>query len=270
MTTESQGRSLLWFDTHLHVSPDDDFEAMVAAARAAGVGGFLVQGTSLDDCGSTAALGDPARGIYAAAGLHPHVASSFDGLSLFRDLLARPAVVAVGEIGLDYHYNLSPPERQREVFAVFLELASALGKPAVIHCRDAYADCRQLVRDHLRPGIPFIIHSFTGTPDEAGEWLGMGAMLSMNGMVTFNKAVNIREALAVIPVERLLLETDSPYLAPAPYRGRTNCPAFLPLVGQRVAREKGLTAEALAAVTTGNACRLLNVELPAIEPAGMS
>lgn len=255
---------MLWFDTHLHVDPEDDFEAMTAAARAVGVGGFFVQGTSLEDCEATVALGDPAQGVYTAVGLHPHVASSFDGLSLFRDLLTRPGVIAVGEIGLDYHYNFSPPERQREVFAVFLELASELGKPAVIHCRDAYPDCRQLVRDHLRPGAPFIIHSFTGTPDQAEEWLAMGAMLSMNGMVTFNKAVNIRESLAVIPVERLLLETDSPYLAPVPWRGKRNCPAYLPLIGQRVASEKGMTTEKLAAVTTANACRILNVEMPSV------
>jgi TatD DNase family protein len=257
---------LFWFDTHLHVSQEDDFDAIVAAAQAAGVGGLLIQGTSMEDCVPTAALADSRRGIFAAVGLHPHVAAAGADLALIRDLLSRPAVVAVGEIGLDYHYNFSPPERQREVFAMFLELASELSRPAVIHCRDAYADCRQMVADHLRPGAPFIIHSFTGTPDEAGEWLAMGAMLSMNGMVTFNKAVNIRESLAVIPLSRLLLETDSPYLAPVPHRGRTNCPAFLPLIGKRVAREKGVTEVELAAVTTANACQLLNVELPAIGP----
>lgn len=256
---------MLWFDTHFHLYPEDDSEAVFAASRAVGVAGFLLQGTSLQDCVSATAMAAPEEGIFATAGLHPHVASSFVGMSFFSDLQSLPGVVAVGEIGLDYHYNHSEPACQRQVFAAFLELASELGKPAVIHCREAHVDCLQLVVDHLRPGTPFVIHSFTGTPGEAEEWLALGAMLSMNGMVTFNRAHNIRETLAVIPVERLLLETDAPYLAPMPHRGKRNCPAYLPLIGERVAAEKGLPVAELAAATTANACRFLQVQLPDAE-----
>lgn len=251
-----------WFDTHLHLDRDDSAEAVFAAAREEGVGAFLVQGTSLDDCERTVALANPEQSVYAAVGLHPHVAASFRDMAFFRDLLARPGVVAVGEIGLDYYYNNSPAEVQREVFGRFLDLACELDQPAIIHCRDAFADCHAIVKERHCPSLRCIVHSFTGTPAEADRWLELGAMLSINGMVTFNRAHNIREALAHIPMTRLLLETDSPYLAPIPKRGKRNCPAFLPYIGWRVAEEKQLSPEKVADITTTNACNFLRIPLP--------
>ncbi|MGI5924671.1 MAG: TatD family hydrolase [Lentisphaeria bacterium] len=251
-----------WFDTHLHLDRDDSAEAVFAAARREGVGAFLVQGTSLDDCERTVALANPEQGVYAAVGLHPHVAASFRDMAFFRDLLAHPGVIAVGEIGLDYYYNNSPADVQREVFGRFLDLACELALPAIIHCRDAFADCHAIVKERHCPTLRCIIHSFTGTPAEADRWLELGAMLSINGMVTFNRAHNIREALAHIPMARLLLETDSPYLAPVPKRGQRNCPAFLPYIGRRVAEEKQLPPEKVADITTSNACNFLRIPLP--------
>jgi TatD DNase family protein len=251
-----------WFDTHLHLDKDDPADAIFAAAREQGVGVFLVQGTSLEDCERTVALSNPAQGVYTAAGLHPHVAASFQDMAFFRELLAQAGVVAVGEVGLDYHYNHSPPARQREVFGLFLDLAMELELPAIIHCRDAFADCYEMVKERHCPALRCIIHSFTGTPAEAEQWLELNTMLSINGMVTFNRADNIRESLAQIPMSRLLLETDSPYLAPVPKRGQRNCPAFLPYIGWRVAEEKQIAPEKVAQITTGNACDFLGIPLP--------
>ncbi|NLF93921.1 MAG: TatD family hydrolase [Oligosphaeraceae bacterium] len=245
------------FDTHLHLSPEDDAAAVLSAARAVGVGEFLLAGTALSDGLAVSALAGSEPGVYAAVGVHPHAAASFAAgdLPQFRTLLSRPGVVAVGEIGLDYHYDFSPREVQRQVLALFLELAAELHRPVVIHCREAFADCHALVQRHLPGGAPFVVHSFTGTPEECRLWQELGAYISVNGMVTFTKADNIRAFLPLVQPERLLLETDSPYLAPVPYRGRTNCPAYLPAVAQRVAQELGLELSALAELTTANARR---------------
>jgi len=249
---------MYWFDTHFHISPEKEplATAMLAEARAVGVRLFLVQGTSLEDCPVAARIAQHEEGAMATAGLHPEAVETFTDLTPWRALLAAPKVVAVGEIGLDYHYGAETAALQRQVFAVFLRLAADTGLPAVIHCRDAFADCLELVKANLPAGHPFVIHSFTGTPAEASQWLELGAHISVNGMVTFKKADNIRESLAVIPLERLLLETDSPYLAPVPFRGHENTPANIPIIGEKVAELKGVSSEEVARITTGNGLRL--------------
>ncbi len=246
---------MTFFDTHLHLSAEDDPAAVLAQARAVGVAEFLLAGTDLSssEFGAALALAEP--GVYAAAGVHPHQAAEFVSAEMarFRDCLACPGVVAVGEIGLDYHYDFSPREVQRRVFALFLEVANELHLPAVIHCREAFEDCFELVQGHLRPGSPFLIHSFTGTLEECRRWQDLGAHFSINGMVTFRKADNIRNLLPQIQPERLLLETDSPYLAPMPYRGKKNCPAYLLEIAKRVAEEQGISLAEVAEQTTRNA-----------------
>lgn len=246
---------MTWFDSHFHLDEEDCPEHVLDDARQAGVTRFMILGTSLNDCGRTVRLGDPDHGVFTAAGLHPHAAETFDSLEPFREWHQTPGCLAVGEIGLDYFYDFAPREAQRRVFARFLDFAQELDKPIVIHCRQAFRDCLDIVRAHLAPGFPFLIHSFADTPAEAEQWLELGAMLSVNGMVTFNKADNIRESLTHIPLDRLLIETDSPYLAPKPHRGKRNCPAFIPLIGQRVAQERGLPVETVEQTTTDNAIR---------------
>lgn len=246
------------FDTHLHLSADADSASFLAAARGAGVSRFLLAGTSL--AGSRAMLslaGAHCPGVFAAAGVHPHEAAAFqpDELPEFAALLADPLVVAVGEIGLDFHYDFSPRECQGRVFAAFLDLAVRLDKPVVIHCREAFDACHRAVLEIHGGRTPLIIHSFTGTPDEAEQWLAVGAYLSYNGMVTFQRADNIRASLAVVPPDRLLLETDSPYLAPVPFRGKPNCSAYLPYVAARIAQERQTSMEEIARLTTANARR---------------
>lgn len=249
----------MWFDTHLHLDPQDAPAALFAAARAVGVTRFLIAGTSAADSRRAVAVAAAADGVVAAAGVHPHEARHGFAPAEFRELLASPRAVAVGEIGLDYHYDHSPRPDQRRVFGAFLELAAELRRPVIVHCREAFADCLPMLAGAAAGGVRVLIHSFTGTPAQAEEVLAFGAYLSFNGMVTFPKADNIRAALAVVPPDRLLLETDAPYLAPVPYRGQRNVPAFVVAVGERVATEKGLTAAELAGVAMANSLRFFGM-----------
>ena len=246
-------------DTHFHLDPEDNPQEIFAAARNAGVTLLIVQGTSLDDCQRTVDLADAEHGIYVTAGLHPHVAKTFTDLQPFREWHKTNGCVAVGEIGLDYFYDFSPHEDQKRVFEIFLQFAVELDKPPVIHCRSAFDDCYDIVKNTLPSGYPFLIHSFADTRTEARKWLDLGAMLSFNGMATFKKSDNVREALAITPLDRILLETDSPYLAPVPYRGKRNTPANIPIIGRFVADQKCIEPEELAKVTLDNARRFFKI-----------
>jgi TatD DNase family protein len=247
------------FDTHFHLDPEDDAKLICEQARAVGVTRLLVLGGSAESSRRALLAAQSEDGLYAGAGVHPHDAADFTDLAPFREMYNDPKVVAVGEIGLDYFYEHSPRERQREVFRLLLGVAGEVGLPAAIHCRDAYEDCRAILDDTLVPGQRFEIHSFTGTPAEAEEMLARGAFLSYNGMATFRRAENIRETLQVVPLDRLLLETDAPWLAPVPHRGKRNFPAYLPDIALRVAEVKNVTPEELAQVTTRNACEFFQV-----------
>jgi TatD DNase family protein len=232
---------------------------MFATAREAGVTRFLISASDLASSRYAAAVSSKESGVFASAGVHPHEAKEFPGLDPFEELCALPNVVAVGEVGLDYYYEHSPREAQKSVFREFLQLAARLHLPTIIHCRDAYEDCLPILRETLEPGQPFEVHSFTGTPEQARTVLDMGAYLSFNGMVTFRKADNIRAALAVVPLDRILLETDTPYLAPVPYRGKPNQPAYVVEVARKIAELRGLTVEDIAVATTENACRFFGL-----------
>lgn len=253
-----------WFDSHCHFSPDKGmtFAAdSIRNAQNAGVAGAVVIGTSMEDCAFSASL-TSIPGVFATAGIHPeHAAEPFD-IARIKELLAHPKVVAVGEIGLDYFYDTENHDAQKKLFATFLELAVSLSLPAVIHCREAFQDCYDIVSHCLPTGHPFIIHSFTGTPQEAAQWLERGAFLSANGMLTFKKALNIRLALHSIPLERLLLETDSPFLAPVPLRGHENSPANIPIIGQALAHELNISPDTVAMVTTNNSLKFFNISNP--------
>lgn len=250
---------IAWFDTHFHLDLEDVPQQVFEDARNQHVTRFLVLGTSLQDCPRTVALASPQDGVYVAAGMHPHTADTYETMTPFREWLATPGAVAVGEIGLDYFYDISDRGAQKRVFAAFLELAQELKLPAVIHCRNAFEDCYDIVKATLAPGFPFLIHSFADTRREAELWLELGAMFSVNGMLTFRKSDNIREAINAVPLERILLETDSPYLAPIPHRGKRNCPAFIPFIGEKLADEKCCAVEDIAEITTRNACRFFNI-----------
>lgn len=241
------------FDTHFHIDPEANNSALFERARCAGVSHLLVAATTLADAVMIQQAVAVEAGVVTTVGVHPHEAKSVtDGFDVFRGLAGHPNVVAIGEIGLDYHYDFSPREKQRQVFAGFLELAVELRLPAIVHCREAFEDCLEIMGDTLPAGHPFEVHSFTGTPAQAETVLALGAMLSFNGMVTFKRADNIREALRVVPLERLLLETDAPFLAPVPHRGKPNEPAFVPFIAAAVADVLNRDVEEVAATTTEN------------------
>ena len=245
------------FDTHCHIDGTHDNATIVQHARAAGVDRILTVGSDLASSEGALQVAVGHANVWATAGLHPHEAEAFGGdIVPYRELTRDPLVVAVGEIGLDYYYEHSQRDKQISVFRKFLDLSMETGLPAVIHCREAYEDCLQVLRDQLSPGHPFEIHSYTGSLEHAEQFLDMGGFFSFNGMVTFRKARNIREILRIVPTDRILLETDSPYLAPVPHRGSTNEPAYLVHVAAKVAEVKQCSVAEVAQTTTANANRL--------------
>jgi TatD DNase family protein len=249
--------ALRWIDDHCHLDltaergPSAD-EAL-AAAREAGVERVITVGT---DVPSSRVAIDVARardGVWATAGVHPHDAKEgWDGLEA---LLAEPEVVAVGECGLDYHYDHSPRDVQRASFEAQIALAHAHDLALVVHTREAWDDTFAVLAAAGAPDRT-VIHCFTGGPEEAQRCLDLGAHLSFSGIVTFKGAPEVREAVALCPLERLLVETDSPFLAPVPHRGRPNQPAHVALVGEAVAAAKGIDPAVVAEATWANATRV--------------
>ncbi len=248
-------------DSHCHLADpafDADREVVLSRARAAGVGAVVVVADGADTAERCVALARR-RGLVATAGLHPHRAASFDGAAAARleALLREPRVVAVGETGLDYHYDLAPRERQREAFAWHLERAAACGKPVVVHSREADEDTARLLRD-APAGLTGVLHCFAAGPAVLEAALERGLAVSWSGMVTFRNW-GARWALERVADAALLVETDAPYLAPAPHRGRRNEPAHVALTAARLAELRGTTPERMAALTGANARRLFHI-----------
>jgi TatD DNase family protein len=235
-----------WLDSHCHL-PDADADSLVAEAEAAGVTTMITVGC--DRASSVEALAVAARhdGVYATIGLHPHEARF--GVATILDLFDGPVrPVAVGECGLDYHYDHSPRDAQREAFAAQIAMANGRDLPLVIHTREAWGDTFDILDAE---GVPArtIFHCFTGGPAEAARCLDRGAFVSFSGILTFSGAPEVRDAAALVPLERTLVETDSPYLAPVPHRGKRNRPAWVPFVGARLAEIHGVEVEEIRTAT---------------------
>ena len=237
---------MAWADQHCHLPPGPEAEAVVAEARSAGVELIVNIGTDVANSRQAAAAAAANEGVWATAGVHPHEAEG--GIDGLEELLAAPEVVAVGEAGLDYHYDHSPRAVQRDVFAAQIELAHRHDLPLVIHSRSAWDDTFAVLDRHGTPERT-VFHCFTGGPAEAAECLARGARLSFSGIITFDKTDDLRAAAAACPLDRLLVETDSPWLTPVPHRGSPNRPALVPLVGAAVAAAKSLPVEAVEAAT---------------------
>ncbi|HEY4332368.1 MAG TPA: TatD family hydrolase, partial [Ilumatobacteraceae bacterium] len=243
-----------WTDSHCHLHDErvpGGADAAITAARAAGVGTMITVGC--DAATSVAAIAVAAEhdGVWATVGLHPH--DAVNGVDTIESLFDHPKVVAVGECGLDYYYDHSPRQVQRDAFAAQIRLAHHLGLPLVIHTRDAWPDTFAILAAEGAPAQT-IFHCFTGGPDEARACLDLGAHLSFSGIVTFKSATDVQAAARLCPLDRMLVETDSPYLTPVPQRGRPNQPAFVGLVGAAIAGLRAIPVDTLVEATAAAAC----------------
>ena len=244
-------------DSHCHLDDakfDEDREQVIERARAAGVERMMAIGTGNGPPDLEVAIRQAERYpfLYATVGVHPHDAAKAgaETFGRLRELAKRAKVLAIGEIGLDYHYDFSPREVQREVFARQLEIAAECGKPVVIHTREAWEDTLGMLRECRQEAG--IMHCFTGDEAQAREALDLGFHLSFGGVLTFPKAEALRQAARIAPEDRILVETDCPYLAPVPHRGKRNEPAFVVETARRLAEVRGCAAEEIAERTTCN------------------
>ncbi|MHC4563436.1 MAG: TatD family hydrolase [Planctomycetota bacterium] len=254
-------------DTHCHLAHGrlrQNASDVIARAEAAGLVACICATGDLHEARTAAHIAEEYAAVTFTVGVHPHDAKDVDGEAIRQvaELAGHELCVAFGEIGLDYHYDHSPRDAQRTAFAAQLELAKGVGKPIVIHTREATDDTLAIVAEAALGDQPLVFHSFTGGPEEARRVLDTGATISYSGIATFNRADDIRQAVALTPDDRLLIETDSPYLSPEPVRNmRTNEPANVAHVAARLAKVRGLSAEAFAELTTQNAATLFQLDI---------
>lgn len=250
------------FDTHAHLL-DERFDAdraeVIRALPQKDVALVVESSSDLSYSIRAAALAKEHHTVYAAVGVHPHSASEWDDhtANALRALLREEKVVAVGEIGLDYHYDFSPREKQREVFEQQILLAREEGYPIVVHSREATADTVELLKRY--PDVRGELHCFSGSAQTAEELVKMGYYIAFGGALTFKNARKTLEAAAAVPMERLLIETDCPYMTPVPFRGKRNEPAYVRLVAEKLAEVKGVSVEEIARVTMENGTRFFGI-----------
>jgi TatD DNase family protein len=264
-------------DSHCHLDDkqfNGDREAVMERALKVGVTAMIAIGTGEGppDLEAAVRLAANHEFMFATVGVHPHnAAQAGPGTAdRLRELLSEPKVVALGEIGLDYHYDFSPRERQRAVFVEQLSLAREARKPIIIHTREAWEDTVAILKEHWVPeGLPGVMHCFSGGPAEARLSIELGFFVSFAGIVTYPKATGIHEAAKLVPLDRLMVETDAPYLAPVPKRGKRNEPAFIAHTAERLAALRGEPLDALAAATVQNTTRVFALPgLPGRKPTG--
>lgn len=247
-------------DTHAHLDGDayaTDLDEVLARALDAGVSHIVTAGQDQATSRATLALAAKYENVAPAVGVHPHEAKGAGDLAWLEELAREPGVVAVGEMGLDYHYDFSPRDEQRQVFARQLDLAGRLDLPAIIHCREAEQDVATALRAHFNRNRRAVIHCWTGGYDAAMAFISeFDVYLGLGGAVTFKSAAALHDAAARLPLDRLVLETDCPFMTPAPHRGKRNEPAFAGLTCSRLAELRGVSEEEIAVKTTANAQRL--------------
>ena len=252
-------------DTHCHLAHGrlrQQVPAVLQRARDAGMVAAICAAGNVQESRAALGIAREHEGVRCLAGVHPHAANevSEDYLQQIEQLAARDENVAVGEIGLDYHYDFSPREDQRRVFAEQLALAVQIGKAVVVHTREAFDDTMEILGEAGVDGSRVVFHSFTGTSDEARRALEIGATISFSGIVTFKRSDDLRTAAAFVPAEKILLETDAPFLSPEPVRKiRTNEPAHVAHVATCLAAVRDTTPDALAELTTANAVRFFGL-----------
>ena len=256
------------FDSHCHLEDErfaGEVEDVLARMRENGVARAILAGSDFHSCEAIAALVASHANLYGVVGIHPQEAGAFsdDVFARLDEWLALPRIVGVGEIGLDYHYDTPARDVQRDVFARQLDYAYRKGVPAVFHIRDAHGDTLELFRAH-RDRLPKgVLHCYGGSVERAREYLDLGFHISFSGSVTFKNARNLQEVAAFVPLDRLMIETDSPYLAPVPMRGRRNEPTYVRYVAETIAALRGMPTDELTQRATANTERLYGI--PAIE-----
>jgi TatD DNase family protein len=253
-------------DSHAHIQGKEyagEVETVIARAREAGIDKIIAVGgagemSSNHDAVALASLYDD---VYATVGMHPHDAKDVgpEELKSLRELTIHPKVIAVGETGLDYYYSHSPHDVQRRVFMDFINLARQAGLPLIVHERDAAQDAAQLLRSEGTGDLRGVIHCFTGNYEAACAYLDLGFYLSFTGIITFKNAEPLRDVVRQVPLKKILIETDSPYLTPVPHRGKRNEPAYVRLVAEAVAIIKSVSLEEVAQITSGNARELFSI-----------
>ncbi len=254
----------MFFDSHAHLDDEkftDDRAEVIARAKENGVTHIVNIGADMESSARSIGLTQQYDMIYATVGVHPHdakkvIVSDYDQLAQWTRL---DKVVAIGEIGLDYYYDLSPRELQREVFIRQLDVARQTHMPIVIHDRDAHGETMEILKREGK-GLIGVVHCFAGSMEMAAELIKMGWYIGCDGPVTFKNAAKLPEIMKKIPLERLLIETDSPYLTPVPYRGKRNEPAYVRLVAEHIAGLRGISIEEIAKVTTQNVCDLFKIK----------
>jgi TatD DNase family protein len=253
-------------DSHAHIQGKEyagEVETVIARAREAGIDKIIAVGGAGDMSSNkdAVALAAAYANVYATVGMHPHDAKDVgsEELKELRDLTAQPKVIAVGEAGLDYYYSHSPHDVQRRVFTDFIHLARQTRLPLVVHERDAAKHAAQLLRSEGNSDLRGVIHCFTGSHEAACAYLDLGFYLSFTGIITFKNAEPLRDVLRQVPLERIFVETDSPYLTPVPHRGKRNEPAYVKLVAEVVAKVKGVSLEEVAETTTRNVQGLFRI-----------
>lgn len=253
------------FDSHCHLEDDRfeyDWRDALSRMGEAGVTRCVLCGSDMPSCERIAELLPKSPMLYGTVGIHPHEAKNFSDGDLARmdELLKRPHIVGVGEIGLDYFYDLSPRDAQKEALVKQLNFALERGKPVVFHVRDAHGDMTELLSAR-RSALPRgVFHCFSGSVETAKQYLDMGFYISFAGPVTYKNASKLQEVARYVPADRLMVETDSPYLAPVPMRGKRNEPAYVAYVARVVAQLRDMDAEELARLAAANTCRLFGIE----------
>lgn len=254
-------------DTHCHLDEDafsDDVESVVQSAVDNGVAAIVTIGTDANSSRRSVELAERFPSVYAVVGIHPnYTAAIVDGdWEVIEELASHPRVVAVGETGLDRYWDYAPVELQRDYFLRHLELSRRISKPFVVHCRDADEEVREMLREDAEQGaLNGVMHSFCQTTESAEECLSLGMHLSFTGMLTFKRNDELRAVAAGLPKDRLFVETDAPYLAPVPFRGKRNEPAYVQHTLSCLAEAHGLQPDEMAEITTANACRFFGIDL---------
>lgn len=251
-------------DTHTHIDLEnfkDRFDEVLANAKEYGVEKVVIPGVEPKGFERILALSEKYDNVYGAVGVHPEDVNAFndEAANLMREYLKHDKIIAVGEIGLDYYWDKSQVELQKEIFEKQILIAKEAGKPVLVHDREAHQDCFEILKKTKAGDVGVVMHCFSGSPEFAMECVREGFYIALGGVVTFKNSKKAKEVAQVVPLDRLLLETDAPYMAPVPFRGKENEPAYVKFVAQEIADLRGISFDEVAQATTENAQRLLRV-----------